>query len=114
MLKSVNRLKKETDFQSVQRSGTRFKTAHLAGSFLVNNLPEPRVGVVISKKISKLAVRRNRIRRIILAQLAELLRAEKPKHGVDLVLRVTNLPAEDVSLAMRQEVKECFAKLLLV
>lgn len=112
MLKSVNRLKKDNDFQAVQRSGTKVKTAHLVGSFLVNGLDETRVGVVISKKVNKLAVRRNRVRRVILAEAAELLRQNRPKTSVDIVLRVSSLPDSDESVSIRREVGECFAKLL--
>ncbi len=110
MLKSVNRLKKDSDFQVVWRTGTKIKTAHLVGSFLVTNGEEPRFGVIISKKISKLAVKRNRVRRIILAQIAELLRLESKKN-IDVVLRVASLPEGDVSRDIRQCVLECFAKL---
>ena len=69
----------------------------------------PRVAVVISKKVIKGAVGRNRVRR----RLYELIRYELPKfkHNTDLVLiifsgDVHSLPAADLKQAVLQLLQE--------
>lgn len=69
----------------------------------------PRVAVVISKKVIKGAVGRNRVRR----RVYEVMRHELPlvKHNADIVLlifssEVLNLPAEELKAAVQQLLKE--------
>ncbi len=51
-----------------------------------NNLGHPRVGIVVSTKVSKKAVVRNRLRRRFYAQMRELL--ARLDGGVDIVIMV--------------------------
>lgn len=69
----------------------------------------PRVAVVVSKKVYKGAVGRNRIRR----RLYEIVRHEIPeiKHNADLVLivfsaEVLDLPSKDLTRIVRQLLKD--------
>ncbi|MEX1123558.1 MAG: ribonuclease P protein component [Patescibacteria group bacterium] len=112
MLKSINRLKKDTDFQAVWRSGKRTACGDLAILVMPNSTNQSRCGVVVSKKISRNAVNRNRIRRIILSELSELLYQGTLPTGSDIVVRVLRLPQDiDNSQAIRIQLRECFAKL---
>jgi len=91
MLKAINRLKKEADFQRLFEQGKKVKY----GPLLLFSLPteEPlRLGVVVSKKVNKKAVRRNYLRRI-LQDVARLLIANQPT-GVDVVAVVLYDPAD--------------------
>src|SRR5689334_17763259 len=90
MLPSRSRLKRDSDFSRVMGAGRK----ELFGPLLVFTTPGEattvRFGVVVSKKVSKKAVERNKIRR----QLAELLRPvaaslATPLDVVFLVLRPT-------------------------
>lgn len=86
MLARENRLRKAKDFQAAVRGG---KSVGANGLVLrVGKLEgiSPRLGIVVSKKVSKQAVQRNRIRRI----LREAARKEmqQMKGGMDLVLIV--------------------------
>ena len=72
----------------------------------------PRVAVVVSKKVYKGAVGRNRIRR----RLYEVVRHEIPdiKHNADLVLivfsaEVLDLPSQDLTKIVRQLLSEAGA-----
>ncbi|HSX41773.1 MAG TPA: ribonuclease P protein component [Candidatus Saccharimonadales bacterium] len=86
MLPAKHRLKKDRDFQRVLAGHNKA----LCGPLLVFSVPgeaeTARFGVVVSKKVSKKAVERNKIRR----QIAELLRpvAENFQTPLDVVLLV--------------------------
>ncbi|MBN1354170.1 MAG: ribonuclease P protein component [Candidatus Omnitrophica bacterium] len=58
------RLKKPKDFRNVFRKGRRLSSSYFALYACKTDLPQPRLGVSISKAHFKLATRRNRLRRI--------------------------------------------------
>ena len=70
MLPKQNRLKKEKDFNRVFRDGKKIKEDALFFQWAPNNLKISRFGFIVSKKISKKATMRNKIKR----QLRELIR----------------------------------------
>jgi ribonuclease P protein component len=63
MLKKTNRINKTRELQKVYRSGKTMHTPALVIKFVQG--PKTRVGLVVSKKISKKAVERNRIKRAL-------------------------------------------------
>ena len=85
MLKAANRLRARGDFARAYQGG---KTRH--GEFVLvraraNHKTANRYGVVVSKKVSKRAVARNRIKRRIMA----IVRTELPLEGnMDLIIVV--------------------------
>ncbi|NJN48764.1 MAG: ribonuclease P protein component [Alkalinema sp. RL_2_19] len=92
-LPQQNRLKRREDFDWVYRSGIRRRATHLhvvavhvsrAGD---GNQYESRFGISISKKVSKLAVVRNRLKRQIKAALRLLLPQIKPGWSVVIIVR---------------------------
>jgi ribonuclease P protein component len=64
----VEKLKTASDFARVFKTGEKIKTTDFTVIFISNNLTNPRLGVVIAKKNIKLAVARNRLKRIISEQ----------------------------------------------
>jgi ribonuclease P protein component len=85
MLVKVNRLVKKKDFDNVFKNGRKYS---LSGAKIYlkinnNNLEQSRFGFIVSKKVSKKAVVRNktkrRLREIIRTNLAEI------KKGIDVV-----------------------------
>lgn len=67
MLKKVNRLKKRSAFSATYRSGKTFRFDGITvfvGKLKNNDYPT-KVGFVVSKKIHKRAVKRNRIKRLM-------------------------------------------------
>lgn len=91
MLVFRNRLKKQKDFEDVFKNGRGFKQDLLYLKIKKNNLKSNRFGFIVSKKFSKKAVDRNKIKRI----LREIVRDKIPiiKTGFDAVI-VVNPGAE--------------------
>lgn len=86
MLPKANRLKKKKDFERVFKKGKGFKQDSLYFKIFKNNLGLTRFGFVVSKKFSKKAIERNKIRR----RLSEIVRIALPKlkKGIDVVIVV--------------------------
>ena len=70
------RIAKKKDFDLIFKKGKSIKQGFLLLKFILNHLPYNRFAIVISKKVSKSAVKRNKIRRV----LKELIK----KQSVDL------------------------------
>lgn len=66
MLKKEFRLRKQKDFdRAFGKDGSFFPQGFLALKAVPNDLPYPRFGFIVSNKISKSAVKRNRIKRLL-------------------------------------------------
>ncbi len=65
MLKKEFRLRKQKDFENVFDKGFYFSGDFLSLKTVKNGLPISRFGFVVSKKISKKAVQRNRVKRLL-------------------------------------------------
>ncbi len=72
-LKRELRLRKNTDFQRVRQHGRKTASRLLVLMCAPNNLATVRVGFVVSKRISKQAVERNYIRRLLSEALRPFL-----------------------------------------
>ena len=86
MLVKTNRLVKRKDFDNVFKNG---KKHSLPGTEIYlkiskNKLKQSRFGFIVSKKVSKKAVVRNKIKR----RLREIIRSNLPevKKGIDVVI----------------------------
>ncbi|WKY47750.1 ribonuclease P protein component [Eubacteriaceae bacterium ES3] len=77
-------LKKQNDFKNVFNKGSVFGNKAFAFYFLKNGLEENRIGIIVSKKISKKAVVRNRLRRQI--REAYRLNQELFFNGYDIII----------------------------
>ena len=84
MLPKENRLTKKKDFERVFREGKGLKEEFLVIKALDNNLNVSRFGFIVSKKISKKAVLRNKIKR----RLRELvwMRFNQFRQGIDVAV----------------------------
>ena len=78
------RIRRGAEFQRAYRQGSRAKGQWMVVVAVENGLGETRLGLSIGKRIWKLAVRRNRVRRVF----REAFRLSYPElpEGVDLVL----------------------------
>ncbi|MBU3934569.1 ribonuclease P protein component [Patescibacteria group bacterium] len=86
MLSGENRIVKKKDFENIFRRGVSFKEGFLSLKINRNSSQKSRFAFVVSRKVSKKATTRNKIRR----QLRELikLRADKIKKGIDCIFIV--------------------------
>jgi ribonuclease P protein component len=81
---SFKSLKKQNDFQNVFNRGNVFGNKVFAFYFVKNQMEENRIGIIVSKKVSKKAVVRNRLRRQI--REAYRLNEEQFVKGYDFIL----------------------------
>jgi len=86
MLAKENRLRKTKDFEKVFKKGKAYREDFLFIKIAENGLKDSRFGFVVSKKFSKKALDRNRIKRqlrgIIKLKLSEI------KKGLDIIILV--------------------------
>ena len=78
------RLRKGREFQRVRQQGRSITSRLLILAWMPNEVARLRIGIVVSKRISKLAVERNYIKRL----LSEAIRHRLPElpSGWDIVL----------------------------
>ena len=103
MLPFKNRLKKEKDFQQVFNKGKFINSDLISVRFLDNNTDDTRVGFIVSKKVSKKAVLRNRVKR----KLREVMRAnmEKIKGGFDIIITAKSIELEKIDKTLEELLK---------
>lgn len=113
MLPKKYRLTRESDFKKVLREGRITKGGLLSLAFYKAETTTPQIGMIVSNKISKKAVERNRIKRIIRATVRG--RLDEIKNGACLVFlankkalgaRGEDLAKESLSLLKRSGVLE--------
>ncbi len=83
MLAREARLRKNKDFDKVYKKGKSYSSKILKMYVLTSDLPFQRCGFSISKKVSKKAVERNKLKR----RLSFIFREEskKIKDGIDII-----------------------------
>ncbi len=86
MLPRENRIKKKKDFELIFKNSKSFKNSLFILKASKNNLNFNRFGFVVSQKVSKKAVTRNKIRR----RLAQIMKVKDKdiKSGTDLIFIV--------------------------
>lgn len=99
----------ERDFKRVYQKGQKFSGSFFYGKFLNNRLPAPRFGIVVSLKVSKSAVLRNKIKRQIRAAILEFLKENKILPGRDIIINVGRIPVEKEN--PQEEIKKCLKNL---
>lgn len=81
-----NRLVKEKDFKKIFKQGKSFYAKNFQVKVLVNKLEINRYGIVISNKVSKKSVKRNKLKRQFRATINEF--DKELIKGIDLVIIV--------------------------
>jgi ribonuclease P protein component len=84
MLAKTHRLKRKKDLEKVFKEGKVFKEDFLILKVLKNNLGKARFSFIVSQKISKKAILRNKIKR----RLSELVRLKlkKIREDIDVII----------------------------
>ena len=87
MINKINRLTKKKDIDTVYKQGKSVFTEMLGVKTLANTINQKRFVIIVSTKVSKLATKRNRIKRItrsiITKNLAQL------KNGQDYMIIIS-------------------------
>jgi ribonuclease P protein component len=105
MLPEKNRLLKKKDFDLVFKQGKNFKQGFLYFKIKKNKLDSSRFGFIVSKKFSKKAVERNKIKR----RLREIMKKELPKikKPIDLIV-IVNPGAENDFQKLEEMINKLF------
>ena len=91
------RLRKSSEFQRVRQQGRRTTSRLLILAWMPNDVGRLRIGFVVSKRISKHAVERNSIKRLLSEAIRPVLSALPA--GMDIVLSARN-PATTADVYM--------------
>lgn len=109
MLPQKNRLQKKKDFDNVFKSGKGFREGFLYFKIKKNSLNSSRFGFIVSKKFSKKAVERNKIKR----RLREIIKKELPKikKPIDVVI-IINPGLENNFEKLEQAINKLLEKVI--
>ncbi|HLX59078.1 MAG TPA: ribonuclease P protein component [Ktedonobacteraceae bacterium] len=101
-LKRALRLRKGSDFQRVRQQGRNITSRLLILAWSPNDVAQLRIGFVVSKRISKLAVERNYLKRLLGEAARSFLPALPP--GTDIVFSArTQASTADIHM-LEQEI----------
>jgi ribonuclease P protein component len=108
MLSSKNRLKKKKDFEAVFKKGETIRGGMFFLKISSTSNKDSRIGFVVSKKISKKAVERNKIKR----RLREALRYALPslKNSFDIVCVALPNIKTNTFKEIKQEIEEALKR----
>jgi len=113
MLPEKNRLKKQKDFDSLFKNANTAYTKNFIMKAVPNNEDASRFAFMVSKKVSKRAVDRNRIRR----QIRELIRLNleniTPGFDILIIVKATPTTLELKYNEIEKQVLFCLKKLRL-
>ena len=109
MLPNQNRLKRREDFAKVYAKGDRYRGTYLNLRVIFDiDAPLTRIGIVVSKKVSKLAVTRNRFKRQLRAIFRQLL--SQLNDGLQIVVTVIAVQSKPSYQEIWDDLKNLLAK----
>jgi len=95
MLPKENRVSSDFDFKRIRRLGSPYHSPYFSLTVLKEKDADPsRFGFVISSRVSKRAVKRNRIKRLIRTEVEELLPRLAPGYWAVFWIKPKALEAE--------------------
>ena len=95
----------------LNKSGRTFRSRSFLIKLFLNKLDFNRFGVVISKKVSKLAVKRNLIKRIVLDSAKKFVLTEN-KNKVDVLIIISPAMIKMEKADIIKELEEAFREIL--
>lgn len=108
MLFLKNRLKKEKDFKEVFSKGRTVYSNPINIRFFWRDVNERRVGIIVSKKVSKKAVTRNRVKRVLREQMREKI--ERVQRGIDIIIiakrDILKLNFKEINISLEEVLKK--------
>lgn len=109
MLPKKNRIRKNSEFENIFKKSHIIKKDVLLFKVAKNNLEFLRFGVIVSKKVSLKAIKRNKIRRIIIGVLQDQIK--KSNKGLDVVIIVLPKISEKTSKEIKENTQKCLNQL---
>ena len=111
-LKRELRLRKSREFQQIRQRGQAISSRLLILAWMPNELAKLRIGFVVSKRISKHAVERNYIKRL----LSEAIRPVLPgiSGGWDIVISARNLASSANVYMFEQDITKLLSRARLL
>jgi len=106
---ALRRLKKPQEFQLVRQRGQRFRSTHLVLNAFPNTQGASRLGVSVSKKHVRSAVRRNAIKRLV-REYFRLHQHELPGVDVSVALLARVLATPTVRTELHGELTRAWKK----
>jgi ribonuclease P protein component len=110
MLKKINRLKKNKDFEIVHRTGKFLSFGRVSVKFISEKDKEmpAKIGVSVGIKFSKKAVERNRVKR----QLREIVRLnlKRIKKGFQIVVMVKSSEKQISGVELKKDLLEALRR----
>lgn len=88
-----SRIKSPNDFKEILRSGKSVRGTFLFLKYTIHPSGKPRMGVAISQRVAKTSVERNRIKRIIFAQIEQTIKSMPV--GYNGIIVVQTRPIQD-------------------
>ncbi len=102
------RLRKSSDFQRVRQQGQSTASRLLILAWTPNSVSNVRIGFVVSKRISKSAVQRNYVKRLLSEALRPVLADLPQNYDIVLSVRIQVLSADlftlrrDITMLLRR------------
>jgi len=93
-LKRALRLRKSSEFQRVRQQGRSITSRLLTLAWMPNDVAQLRIGFVVSKRISKRAVDRNKVKRLLAEALRPSLGEFSPGWDIVFSARKDTLTAD--------------------
>ncbi|MSS20033.1 ribonuclease P protein component [Pseudoramibacter porci] len=104
----ITSLKNSKNFDRVFHHGQRFGNRHFQFYYLKNRKSTNRLGIIVSKKVSKRAVVRNKVKRRIRASYQNEL--EQIQQGYDLIIVAKKRCADDPYRDLDRSLRHLFYK----
>lgn len=107
MLAKKYRLLKKKDFENVFEKGKFINDKFLYFKIIQNNQENSRFGIIVSKKITKKAVNRNKIKK----RIRSIIKKNIPfiKKGIDLII----IPKKEINEKSFIQIQESISQLLI-
>ncbi len=107
MLPKENRLKKKKDFERVFEKGETIRGNSLYLKVLKTEEPFMRIGFIVSKKVSLLAVERNKIKR----RMRELIKTIPIKNKFDAIVIALPKIKKNTFEEIKQDIEKTFKQI---
>jgi ribonuclease P protein component len=107
-LPRASRLLKAGDFAALRGNSRRLGVRHFLAEFSPNNAPGCRLGQAVSRRVSKRAVDRNRIKRLV-RESYRLVREQLP--SIDILLIARSSAVNTASAELRDDLTSLWNKL---